>query len=145
MEVENAKNDNVYGPHEEESAKYLKEHKILELFENLTAALVHERPDDPKAFMKNYIEQLQKAKRDPDLNEPPSFIDESNLRSIFYMLDITRKGYISSEQYLKAMGNMRVSKFNTDPAGAEFNRISLETFIRESKAALRNASATYID
>ena len=137
--------DDGRGPHEEDSTKYLKEHKIIELFENLTAALVYERPEDPKMFVKNHIEQLQKAKSDPDLAEPPCFIDESNLRSIFHMLDITKKGYISCDQYLKAMANMRVSKFNPDPAGAEFNRISLETFVHESKAALRNASATFID
>ena len=131
--------------HGQEAAKYIKEHKIMELFENITSALVYERPDDPKEFMKGYIEQLLKAKSDPDEVDPPSFFDESNLKSVFGMLDITKKGYISREQYLHAMCNLGVKKFNQNPAGSEFNKISQETFVREVKIALRSASATFVD
>lgn len=134
-----------YASHEEGASKYLKDHKIIELFQNLTAALVHERPEDPKEFMKNHIEQLLKAKSDPDLAEPPCFMDESNLKSVYSMLDVTKKGYISKEQYLQAMGSIGVRKFNENPAGADLNKITLETFLRETKASLRDASATYID
>lgn len=134
-----------YLPHEDGASKYLKDHKIIELFQNLTSALVYERPDDPKKFMKDHIEQLLKAKSDPDEAEPPCFMDESNLKSIFSMLDVTRKGYITKEQYLHAMGNLGVRKFNQNPAGAEFNKITMETFLRETKASLRDASATFID
>lgn len=135
----------LYASHEEGATKYLKEHKIIELFQNLTAALVYERPEDPKDFMKRHIESLLKAKSDPDEAEPPCFMDESNLKSIYYMLDVTKRGYITREQYLQAMGNLGVTKFNENPAGADFNKITLETFLRETKAALRDASATYID
>ena len=131
--------------HSQQAAKYIKEHKIMELFENLTSALVYEQPEDPKQFMKNFIEQLQKAKSDPDEFDPPSFFDESNLQSVFSMLDITKKGYISHEKYVQAMSNLGVKKFSQNPAGSELNKISQETFIREVKIALRNASATFAD
>lgn len=133
----------AYASHEEGAAKYLKDHKIIELFQNLTAALVYERPDDPKSFMKSHIEQLLKAKSDPDEADPPCFMDESNLKSVFLMLDVTKRGYITKEQYLQAMGNLGVTKFNDNPAGADFNKVTLETFLRETKASLRDASATY--
>ena len=136
---------NPYVSHEEEASKFLKDHKIIELFENLMAGLVYERPADPKEYMKKHIQQLLKAKSDPDEAEPPSLLDESNLKSMYYMLDITKKGYISKEQYLQAMGAIGARKFNENPAGADLNKITLETFLRETKASLRDASATYID
>lgn len=135
----------TYASHEEGAAKYLKDHKIIELFQNLTSSLVYERPEDPKSFMKNHIEQLLRAKSDPDEADPPCFMDESNLKSIFSMLDVTKRGYITKEQYLQAMSNLGVRKFNEKPAGADLNKVTLETFLRESKASLRDASATYSD
>ena len=67
------------------------------------------------------------------------------LRSVFSMLDITKKGYISLEQYTAAMSSLRVAKYNVKPAGWEFNKISQETFARETRTALRNNTATYAD
>ena len=134
-----------YVSHEEVASKYLKDHKVIELFENLMARLVYERPEDPKEYMKKHIQQLLKAKTDPDEAESPCLLDESNLKSMYYMLDITKKGYISKEQYLQAMGAIGARKFNENPAGADLNKITLETFLRETKASLRDASATYSD
>ena len=133
----------AYSSHEEGASQYLKDHKIVELFQNLTASLVFQKPEDPKAFMKNHIEQLLKAKSEPDDAEPPCFMDESNVKSVFLMLDITKRGYITKEQYIQAMGNLGVRKFNENPAGAELNKITMDTFLRETKSSLRDASATY--
>lgn len=132
-------------PMEQEVLHYLKEHKVMELFENLTAALIYSRPDDPKAFMRSYIQQLQKAKCSAEDEEPPSFINESNICSVFGMLDITRKGHITHQQYLQAMQSLGVSQFNRSPAGAELNRITQATFVRESKAAVKAAMSTFLD
>lgn len=117
----------------------------MELFQNITAALVYERPKDPKEFLKSYIEQLQKAKSHPHEEDPPICFDESNLKSVFGMLDISKKGYISCEQYLQAMGSLGVTNFNHSPPGSELNKIRQETFVRESTAALKRASATFSD
>lgn len=133
------------GPMEAEAARYLKEHKIPELLENLTAALVFNRPEDPKAFMKEYIQQLQKAQSDPTQHNPPLFIDDSNVRSVFGMLDLTHTGFVTHEQYLEAMKSLGVSKFNKHPPGAELNKINRDTFIREANAALKDAATTYVD
>ena len=108
----------------------MKDHRIIELFESMMAGLVYERPENPKEYMKKHLQQL---------------LDESNLKSMYYMLDITKKGYISKEQYLQAMGAIGARKFNNNPSGANLNKITLETFLRETKASLRDASATYSD
>jgi len=131
--------------HETEASKYLKEHKIMTFFENLTAALVYERPEDPKLFTRTFIEKLQKAKNEPDEAEPPTLVDDSNLESVFRMLDVSKKGYVTLQQYVKAMESLGMVQFNAKPAGGTVNRINKETFMREAKTALRYTSATFSD
>lgn len=131
--------------HSEEAARYLKEHKIMELLENMTSMLVYQRPENPKQFFIDYIDQLRKAKSNPDENSPPSFFAESNLKSIFGMLDITRKGFVSHDKYLQAMSNLGLKDFNTAPAGTSFNKISQETFVREVQVALTKANTTFTE
>lgn len=132
------------GVHEMAASEYLIKHRIVEFFENLTSALVYEKPDDPKAFAKEFIEKIQMSQTDPEITELPVFMDDSNLESIFGMLDITKTGYITRQQYLQAMMSMGLKKFNKSPSGGDFNKISLLTFVREGKAANRNASSTFI-
>lgn len=127
---------------EMEAVKYLRQHKIPKLLENLTAALVFHRPDDPRAFMREHIEQLQKAKSDPT-QKPPVFVDDSNVKSVFGMLDLAGNGTVTIEQYLEAMKSLGVTDFNEDPPGAEINKISRDTFVAEANAALKDASTTY--
>lgn len=129
--------------HETAASEYLSKHKILNLLENLTSALVIEKPADPKAFAKNFIQKIKTAQSEPDVVQPPSLVDDSNLESIFGMLDITKTGYISREQYVKAMKSLGLTKFNESPSGGDFNKISLQTFLREGKAALKIASSTF--
>lgn len=140
---EENKNPNPLHQHQDKAAEYLEKHKILKFFENLTAALVYERPEDPKEFARSFIEKLQKAKTDPDVAEPPCLVDDSNLESIFGMLDIAKKGYISHVQYTKAMENLGMVEFNKKPAGSTFNRINKDSFMKEAKAALRKTSTTF--
>ena len=132
-------------PMEAEAASYLREHKIPELLENLTAALVFNRPEDPRAFITEHLERLLRAQSDPTEHRPPLFIDETNVRSVFGMLDLTNTGFISHEQYLAAMGTLGVSKFNRNPPGTQLNKINRDIFIREANAGLMSAAATYFD
>lgn len=133
---------NPIGIHKTAASDYLTKHKIMELFENLTSALVYKRPDNPKDFARDFIEKLQKAKTNPEA-ELPTFMDDSNLESIFGMLDITKTGYISRQEYIKAMKSLGLKEFNESPSGADFNKISLHTFLREAKTSVRRASATF--
>lgn len=132
------------GPMEAEAASYLRKHRIPQLLENLTAALVFNRPEDPRAFMREHIEQLRKAKLDPT-HSPPILIDESNVKSVFGMLDLAGNGSVTHQQYLQAMKTLGVSSFNRNPPGSEIDKISRQTFIRETNVALKDAASTYLD
>lgn len=135
---------NPIGMHKTAASEYLTKHKIMEFFENLTSAIVYEKPDDPKAFARDFIEKLQKAQAEQDATQLPTFMEDSNLESIFGMLDVAKTGYISREQYLKAMKSLGLTKFNESPSGGDFNKISLQTFLREGKTAIRRASSTFL-
>ena len=126
---------------EVKSQRYLRKHKIPEMLENLTAALVYSKPENPKEFMKEYFETL-KAARDKG-SEPPSLLDESNIISIYGMMDFPSKGYITTEQYHVAMKSIGVCEYNTTPIGTDIDKITQETFLREAKSGLLKAVGTY--
>lgn len=128
------------GVHEIAASEYLSKHKILEFFENLTSALVYEKPEDPRAFAKEFIEKIQASHEHPHFEGAPTFMDDSNIESIFGMLDITKTGFITRQQYLEAMKSMGLKKFNESPSGGDFNKISRLTFMKEAKMAIKNAS-----
>lgn len=126
-----------------DAAAYLKEHQIVELFEHLGSSIIYEKPSDPKEYIKNYLKQLQGSRNNSDLITPPSLFDETNLISVFGMLDITHSGYIDKVQYLQVMETLGIKMFNENPAGAELNKITQDTFLREAKVGLKAASQTY--
>ena len=128
-----------------DAAAYLKEHKIVELFEQLASSIIYEKPSDPKEYIKSYLKQLQGSRNNSDLITPPSLFDETNLISIFGMLDISHSGYIDRVQYLQVMETLGIKKFNENPAGAELNKITRDTFLREAKAGLKVANQTFSD
>lgn len=66
--------------------------------------------DNPKAFMCAYIKKLIDS-RTTEMNHPCLF-DDSNVRSLFGMLDVTNHGYINYEQYKQGMtGNILIKPF----------------------------------
>ncbi|XP_065668608.1 EF-hand calcium-binding domain-containing protein 10 isoform X2 [Hydra vulgaris] len=115
---------------EELSYYYLKKHRIVDLFNDLTAALVYHHPDDPKKFMIDYFEKMKSA-RSSKVNYPCLF-DESNLRSLFRIMDPAEKGYISYMQYKSGMDNLGVTNYNHNPVGSETGRIGIDVFVNEA-------------
>ena len=142
--AEGTEDELANGPMESEAANYLRNHKIPQLLENLTAALVYHRPDDPRQFTREHIEKLLKAKADPS-QSPPSLVDESNVVSVFRMLDLAGKGSVTRQQYMEAMSSLGVSNFSPDPPGAAIDKISKDTFVTEASSALRDAATTYLE
>lgn len=53
--------------------------------------------ENPELFMKKFLEKLRDA-RTAQMNYPCLF-DESNIRSLLGMLDVTRKGHVTYSQY----------------------------------------------
>ncbi|XP_005099762.1 EF-hand calcium-binding domain-containing protein 10 [Aplysia californica] len=125
----------------EEATEYLDKHRVLELFNNLTSQLIYSRPDDPKAFLIESLEKLQKS-RTSKLNYPCLF-DESNISSVFGMLDPTGRGYVTVKQYQEAMITLGAKDYDENPHGSDIDRITIDIFLREAKLGLANASATF--
>ncbi|XP_072181585.1 EF-hand calcium-binding domain-containing protein 10-like [Diadema setosum] len=128
-------------PREIEANEYLQNHKIMELFHNITGQLVFHRPDNPKAFMIDYIEKLKEG-RTTQMNYPCLF-DDTNIESVFGMLDPTKKGHITLEQYREAMATLGCENIDENPTGAESGRVTADIFAREVKMGLKKASATF--
>jgi len=131
-------NDN---PKSQMAEAYVQKHRIPELFENMTAALIHAQPENAKKFMINYLETLKKY-RDESGDYPAMFTD-ANVSSVFGMLDVTNKGYITLDQYRAALKTLGVKKCNARPDGSDKDQISLETFLIEAKVGLETASANF--
>ncbi|XP_066910082.1 EF-hand calcium-binding domain-containing protein 10-like [Clytia hemisphaerica] len=126
----------------EEIAKYyLKKHRITDLFDNITAALVYQRPDDPKEFMIDYIKKLRDSKAAK--LDYPSLFDETNVRSLFGIMDPAKKGYINHSQYKSGMENIGVSTYERNPPGSDEDQIGLDVFVIEAKEGLKVSNATF--
>jgi hypothetical protein len=55
--------------------------------------------DAPKEFIIDHLEKLRHARN--AISNPPSLFEDTNLQSIFGMLDPSGKGYISHVQYIQ--------------------------------------------
>ena len=132
-------------PFHKEARDYLNAHKVPELFETLTALLVYNRPDDPKEFIKTHIKKLKETRDNGDSSTLPLFFDESNVTSIFGMLDVSGRGHITLEQYKQAMATLGITKYNVYPIGGELDRISREVFVREASSGLQKHYQTFSD
>merc|ERR1712029_1285283 len=73
----------------------------------------------------------------------PCLFDESNIASIFGMLDPTNRGFISHQQYKEALVTLGIKDFDEEPVGHDVDRINMDTFLREAKDGLIRASATF--
>ncbi|KAJ8302330.1 hypothetical protein KUTeg_021317 [Tegillarca granosa] len=124
-----------------EAHEYLEQHRVLDLFDNITSQLIYSRPEDPKKFLIEILEKLQKS-RGTRLDYPCLF-DDTNIQSVFGMLDPTNKGYINKQQYQEALTTLGVKSFNESPEGAEEDKISFDTFLKEARQGLSEASACF--
>ncbi|XP_033888073.1 EF-hand calcium-binding domain-containing protein 10-like isoform X1 [Acipenser ruthenus] len=124
-----------------EANNYLEKHKILEFMDNLTSMLFFHRPERPCEFLITQLERLKLARTTS--RDYPCLFNESNLEAIFGILDPTRQGYITVGQYKEALNTIGLKQFVAFPQGADCNRITLETFKKETKDGLIKSSATF--
>uniref|UniRef100_UPI00398F73AC EF-hand calcium-binding domain-containing protein 10 n=1 Tax=Pristiophorus japonicus TaxID=55135 RepID=UPI00398F73AC len=128
-------------PQERESTEYLREHHVLELLDNLTSMLLYHRPAKPLEFLIDQLEQLKIA-RLTGTNFPCLF-DDSNLDAVFGILDTTKQGHITLNQYTEALKTLGINDFVKEPLGASKNEISLTTFKLEATNGLMKTCATF--
>ncbi|XP_030587267.1 EF-hand calcium-binding domain-containing protein 10 [Archocentrus centrarchus] len=126
---------------EEDAAVYLEKHKIIELMDNLTSMLFFYRPEKPRDFLIEQLEQLKLCQQSG--MKGPNLFSDSNLDVIFGILDPDNKKYITFAQYKQALTMLGIKDINECPDGVNDDRISLETFRIEATRGLERCSATY--
>ncbi|XP_026030919.1 EF-hand calcium-binding domain-containing protein 10 [Astatotilapia calliptera] len=127
---------------EEDAAVYLEKHKLIELMDNLTSMLFFYRPEKPREFLIEKLEQLKLSQQSGVIG--PNLFDDSNLDVVFRIMDPDNKQYISFVQYKQALTMMGIKDINECPDGVNEDRISHETFKIEATQGLERCSATYV-
>ncbi|XP_010752132.2 EF-hand calcium-binding domain-containing protein 10 [Larimichthys crocea] len=126
---------------EKDAADYLKKHKIIELMDNLTGMLFFYRPENPREFL---IEQLEQLKISQQRGvKGPNLFNSANLDSVFGILDPANQNYITFTQYKQALTTLGIKDINECPEGVNEDRISHDTFKTEATQGLQRCSATY--
>uniref|UniRef100_A0A8C6HC76 EF-hand calcium binding domain 10 n=1 Tax=Mus spicilegus TaxID=10103 RepID=A0A8C6HC76_MUSSI len=83
---------------------YLERHRIMELLRQLTSFLLFARPKKPRECLISLLERLRVAKATHVAF--PYFMDNSNIVSMFEMMDTAGRGCISFVQYKEALKNL---------------------------------------
>ncbi|MEE6481312.1 hypothetical protein FKM82_012828 [Ascaphus truei] len=123
---------------EMDAQEYLREHKIMELVNNLTSLLLFHRPERPREFLIKQLEKLKLARLlDGDY---PCLFDDSNLDAVFGILDPSGQGHITGTQHMEALKTLGVDISNLqEPTG----NITLPIFKYEMRTQLKKACATF--
>merc|ERR1712216_525962 len=110
------------------SREYLSKKRVPQLLQRLSAAVLFHRPDDPRSFL---LKQLEALKSGEDM-----LFTDDDLRTMFDMFDIVRKGSISTSQYKQAMSTLGVD----DAAEPSGSNVSFDEFSKLAKEGLRDSA-----
>ncbi|XP_031418434.1 EF-hand calcium-binding domain-containing protein 10 [Clupea harengus] len=130
-------------PKEVEATEYLKKHKILELMDNLTSMVFFHRPERPREFLIDQLEQLKLSKVSSSVDSPCLF-SNANLEAIFGILDPIDHGYITYSQFKEALTTLGIKNINDCPDGFVKDQITKDTFKKEARKALSESSSTFV-
>ncbi|XP_029290276.1 EF-hand calcium-binding domain-containing protein 10 [Cottoperca gobio] len=126
---------------EKDAADYLKKHRIIELMDNLSSMLFFYRPENPREFLVEQLEQLKISQQSGV--KGPNLFNNSNLDAVFGILDPSNQKYITFAQYKQALTTLGITDINECPEGVNEDRISHVTFKTEASQGLQRCSATY--
>jgi hypothetical protein len=90
-----------------QAEKYLKDHKLMQLFELLGETLVRAKPDNPRTFLVQYLTQL---KEQDNPTSPLHFFEGDDVDTLFSMYDVSNRGLTPAQcrEALNAIGLERV-------------------------------------
>lgn len=101
----------------EEATQYLIDHGVVDLFKEIAALLALHQPENPNSFILDYLRK-----------ERGRYFVENDFRVMFGLLDVTGKGTITCDQYLKGLrsldANVQISKASSLPPEATIDRMS---------------------
>ena len=86
-----------------EANAYLKAHGIKELFADLGARLMFERPKDPNAFLLAELERVQDDRK-------TAFFTDTDIQACFAALDPHDTGTITAKQYAHALKSLGIER-----------------------------------
>jgi len=112
----------------ETASAYLEKHNIQHLMEKLCSALAFHQPADPRTFL---IEQLQGVQKDGI--KALNLINQQDLETLFNMRDPLHKGTLSADQVKGALNDLGVSDAESRVTGST-------TYTREQFVALATRS-----
>ncbi|XP_036962194.1 EF-hand calcium-binding domain-containing protein 10 [Acanthopagrus latus] len=116
---------------ERDAADYLKKHRIMELMDNLTSMLFFHRPENPREFLIEQLEQL-KISGQSDVRGPNLF-NNTDLDTVFGILDPANQKYITFAQYKHALTTLGIKDINECPKGVNEDRISRPKACRDAQ------------
>ena len=82
----------------EEHEQYLGQHRILELFEDLCTALAYHKPEDPRAFI---IEQLEALQRGGGVALP--VFTRAEVENVFRLYNLKNEATITQQRAREAL------------------------------------------
>lgn len=91
----------------EETMAYFENHKILQIFEYLGSKLAAERPTEPNSFLLTEISKILAART---RSQKITVFNEKDIISLFSVFDLTSRGYLSKDQFLRGTFTYAVSK-----------------------------------
>ncbi|XP_001508707.2 EF-hand calcium-binding domain-containing protein 10 isoform X2 [Ornithorhynchus anatinus] len=114
---------------EEEAAAqaYLSQHRIPDLLGGLTSSVLYHRPERLREFLISLLERIKIARMTGVAY--PYLMDNSNLTSMFEMMDPSKQGYITSVQLREALQTLGLP--TEDESFPDGERITIERFISE--------------
>ncbi|KAJ3127768.1 EF-hand calcium-binding domain-containing protein 10 [Irineochytrium annulatum] len=117
----------------DDAKAYIKKHNLNHVMDQLMTSILHQRPVDPRALMIRKLEDIKAARA---RGQNMIIFTRENLAAVFKIFDTTGKGYLTKDQYISAMEDIGAYGFNENPAGADQDRISNDTFVDNAMQAL---------
>jgi len=86
-----------------QAERYIKEHKLLGLFELMGESLVRSKPENPREFLVSLLQSLKSAE---DPTSPLNFFDGDDVDTLYNMYDASKMGLTppQAREALRAMG-----------------------------------------
>jgi len=86
-----------------QAERYMRDHKLMQLFELMGESLVRSKPDNPRAFLVSLLQTLKDA---PDPTSPLNFFDGDDVDTLYNMYDASKMGLTppQAREALRAMG-----------------------------------------
>ncbi|KAG2372626.1 hypothetical protein C9374_013690 [Naegleria lovaniensis] len=97
--------------------EYMKTHKVSELLQYLLQLVLVEMPSDPRQFLIDNLKKIQS-------HSSKKILTSSDFETMFSMIDINNKGFVTYDQTLKTLINLKVDSKNAEKALSAFEKTS---------------------